>query len=107
LHRYVVGIGIASQEMVQQQGNVSCTLAESRQMDRYNVDAIVEILAKPAALDHLFEVFVGSRDEPEINLLGGLAAYTGYRSIFQYSQELRLQRQSEGRNLVKEQRAGI
>ena len=72
-----------------------------------DVDAVVEIFAEFAGASHFFERLVGGADQPEIDLAEGAAAEALNLVIFEDAEQLGLQRQGEGRNLVEKERAAV
>src|SRR5574338_89139 len=64
-------------EMLRQQQNIGLTLAQRRQKDRENIQAIIEVLAKFPCTDRFFEVFVRRCDKPYVRLycLGSAEAF--------------------------------
>ena len=53
--------------MLYQQWNVFDAFQQRRDVDRYNVDAVVEVLAKFLLSDKAFQVAVGGGDNPGLN----------------------------------------
>ena len=73
--------------------------------DRENSEAIVQIAAKFARLDHPGKVAIGSSDETNIDRNRSSAAKPLYFLFLQRPQEFGLQFQWQVPNLVQEQRA--
>lgn len=76
-----------------QQRDIVRTLAQRRQMDRKDVQTIVEIAAELAIGDHLPEIAVGGGDQPDIGADQLVAAETFKLLFLQNPQQLRLQLQ--------------
>ena len=55
------------QEQIDQDRNIVAALAERRQVERDDVESVEQIAAEPAALDLLFEIAVGRREEPNVD----------------------------------------
>ncbi len=90
-----------------EQGNVAVTFAQRGKLNRNNVDAVVEILAEAAGVNHLFQVFMGGADQPKVDLALGAAAQALHHMIFQHPQQLGLERKGEGRDLIQKECALI
>src|SRR4029077_9314028 len=83
---------------------VARSLAQRGQQNGYHINAVIEVLAEAPGSDHFLEVFVGGGNEPEIDFLGRLAPDTRHRPILQHAQQLALQGQAQGGDLVQKQR---
>ena len=55
------------EEMVHQQLHIAVTLAQRRQGNRDNIEAVIEILAEFAFTDKLFQILVGRGHNPDID----------------------------------------
>ena len=55
--------------MLHQRGNILLAFPQRREGDRHNVQAIVQIFAKPAGADQLGQIFVGGSNQPDIHFL--------------------------------------
>ena len=53
--------------MIGQERHPSGTLPQSRHMDVEHVETIKKILAKPFLFNRLFQIFIGRRDDPNID----------------------------------------
>ena len=80
--------------MVQQQGYVPGPVPQRRQNNGYDVNAVVEGFTETAGSYQFLQVFVGCRDEAEVDLFGALSPDPGHDPVFQHAQELGLQRQT-------------
>src|SRR5438105_2689162 len=97
-------LGEPAEEMLGQARNILPALAQRRERDRNYVEAIEEVLAELALVDHLLEIAVGGSDDPDVDgdRLGGadgtdLAALEG-------AQELDLEGRRHLADLVEQQR---
>jgi hypothetical protein len=70
-----------------------------------DVDSIVEILAKPLVLDHLFELAVRRGDEADVDRHLALGADRPDLALLNRAQELGLERQRHLADLVEKQRS--
>ncbi len=62
-------------EMPGQKGNILAPLPQRRQLQGEDVQAIVEIGAKAAGGDGLFEIAIGGGDHPHVDLQGARAPH--------------------------------
>jgi hypothetical protein len=60
--------------VIHQQRQVPGPFAQRGNHDGHDIDAVVKVFAKPAGLDHTFQVLIRSRHEPEVDLLAHLPA---------------------------------
>ena len=93
--------------MLRQQGNVFAPLAQRHRLDREDVEAEVEILAKTAALHFLLEVAVGGGDQAHVDRAGAFFADALEIALLQHAQQLALQFERDFADLVEEQRAAV
>ncbi len=93
------------EKMFAKQRDVSRSLPEGRKLNRYHVDAIVKILAKPARSHHLLQRLIGCADKAKIDLTKCSAAQTLDVMILEHAQKLGLQRQRKRCDLIQKQRA--
>ena len=82
-------------------------LAERRQADRYDIQAIVEVLAKQALPDHLTEIAVRRRHDPDIGLDGRTAANHGVFAFLQHAQQAGLGVHRHIADFIEEKRAAF
>ena len=94
-------------EVMHEQRDVLGPLAQRRQVQREHVDAVIEILAKPAACNELLELAIGRGDDPDVDAPILIVADPAELLRLQDSQQLRLQRQRQLADLVEEQRPGV
>src|SRR5271169_6745 len=93
--------------MVGQKGNVAFPLAQRRKQNRYHIDSIIQILAKPTLLHRFFQILVGCSDQAKVNLLGEFAADTLNRMVFNSPQEFALYPRTQGPNLIEKKGAAV
>ncbi len=72
-------------------------------MNRNDVDAEEEVLPESLAVDHLLEILVGGRDNPNIHGYGSMVPNPLELFCFKDSEELHLCGQGDVRNLIKEE----
>src|ERR1700733_2122258 len=77
-------------KVADQERNVSGTFAQRWDADRKYVQAIVQVAAKLAILHHCFEITIGRRYQPHIDLFRSVAAQLFKLTFLQSAQELRL-----------------
>ena len=90
-------------EVANQQRNVLGTLAQRRNADRKDVQPIIQVAAKLAILDHLFEIAIRGRHQAHIHLLGASAAQPLKLAFLQSAQQLGLNLEGNVANLVQKQ----
>ena len=61
-------LGVALQEELDQERDVVAALAEGGQVDRHDVEPVVQVLAEPAGVDLVEQVAVGRGDDPGVDL---------------------------------------
>ena len=80
-----------------QRGNIFRAIAERRQVDGENGQAIPEIFAKSAFGDHRLQVAMGGGDDADIDMNLALAADALERAVLQNAQIGGLERRAEVR----------
>ena len=90
-----------------QQWNILFAFRESRQFNRKDAQAIIEIAAKPFRLALRFQIAVRCCDDSNINHPAPFFAHTLEFAFLQNSQQLALQIEWNFANLVKKQRTTI
>ena len=83
----------ALDEMLDQHRDVLAPLAQRRHLDRNDVEAIEQILAKLAVGDQLAQVAVGGGNHAHVDALRALGAERLELALLQHAQQLRLHRQ--------------
>lgn len=103
----VVGDAVGAEEVLAEERDVAGALAERGEVDGDDVDAVVEVFAEAAGVDHLFEVFVGGADEAEVDFAKGATAEALDHVVFEDAQEFGLEREGEGGDFVEEEGSGV
>src|SRR3546814_5421369 len=93
--------------MADEVGNVVGALAQRRQPDRHDVEAIEQILAEGALTDELAQVAVRRGDDPHVRLDRRAAADGGVLALLQHTQQPRLGLERHVADLVEKQRAAL
>jgi hypothetical protein len=93
------------QVVVGQFGNVVEALAQRRQADRHDVEAVEQILAEEALLDLAAKVAMGRRHDSHIGLDRRATADRHVFAFLQHAQKARLRLGRHVADLVEEQRA--
>ena len=96
-----------SQKMFGEEWNILTALPEGGQIQRNDVDAVVEVFAELPLANEVFEVLVRRCDDTHIHLDGLYATDSGELSFLQDAQQLGLRHGAEVADLVEEERAGI
>ena len=71
------------------------------------MDTVVEVFAEFAGARHLFQRLIGGADEPEIDLAALPPTQPLHLPVFEHAQQLGLQRQGQGGNLIQKKGAGV
>ncbi len=80
-------------------------LAQRRQLDRDDAEAVIEVLAKAPGGDGARQIDVGRGENARIHRARGALAEAAELALLDQAQELHLQRQRHVADLVQEQRA--
>ena len=91
--------------MQRQRRNVVDALAQRRDRQRKDTQAIVEIGPERSVFDHLHQIAVRRRDDPHVHLLGSRAPEPLELTLLQDAQQLGLYFRRNVADLVQEQRA--
>src|SRR5436190_1232586 len=83
------------------------SLAQRGNDDRDDVEPVEQIFLELAVGDHLTDVAVGGRDDAQVDALGPLGAERLELALLQHTQQLRLQRETHGADLVEEDRPAV
>src|SRR5262249_25228817 len=94
-----------AQELADQQRNVLDALAQRRDAQGNDVDAVVEVLAHPALGDGRGEVHVGRADDAHVDLDAPVRAQLLDLALLEHAQQLQLHVERDALDLVEEQRA--
>src|ERR1700761_3505111 len=95
------------EEVAGDEQDVLVALAQGRQLDRDDVQPVVEILAEAPGLDLGQGIAVGGADDADIDLLGDVAADALDAAALDEAQQLDLERGVHLANLVEEQGAAV
>ena len=106
-HRLLVLLADLLGEVLDEQGDIVGAVAQRRQDDGDDVEAVVEVIAESALADHRLEVAVRRRDDAHIDVNGFLTADAVEFLLLQDAQELDLQVLVELPDLVEEDRAAV
>src|SRR5438552_3487761 len=101
---FVEPLGVATHETLGQDRNVLGPFAQGWQPDGNDVDAVVEIIAKPLFLDRPLQVHVGCDDEPKPRLDGLHATDALDFTLLNGTQQFGLQVQPQFPDLVEKER---
>src|ERR1017187_296883 len=104
VHRGAVGRVRLLEEAAHEGLDVGGALAERRQVDGNDVEAVEEVLAELAGLHHALEVAVRGRHDAHVNGHRLRAAHTLDLLLLQGTQDLPLKGQREVADLVEEER---
>jgi hypothetical protein len=98
---------VAVDEEVDQRQNVFFAIAQRRNEDGNDRQAVIEVLAKLALAHRFFQIAVGSGDHAHIHLHVADAADAANDLIFEHAQQFGLQQGRKFADLVEKQRAAI
>src|SRR5208337_1579150 len=87
--------------------DVFLPLPERRNLQGYNVDAVIQVFAKAPSLNGCFQILIGSRDEPYVQLGPFGAAHRPDHLIFDHAQQLRLKSHAHIADLIEEHGAAF
>src|SRR3989441_1704106 len=93
--------------MTGQQWNVLRPVPQGRHPQGHDVEPVEKILAKFAPTDALFQVLIGRRDEPYVDLLGPRPPDRAHLAILDYAQQPGLERERQVSDLVQEHAAAV
>ena len=93
--------------MVDQDGEVVEALAEGRQVDGKDVEAVVEVLSKRTLFNHILERAVGGRDNADVDTDGFGAADPLKFPLLEGAEELYLDLHRQIADLVEKERAAV
>ena len=98
---------VLREKMLQQNRNIAPPLAQRRQVELTDADAVEKVLTKLPLLDQVPELLVGGHQEPEIDLDAFDAPQRLDHVVFQHAQELGLNRVAHLVDFVKKERAAM
>ena len=94
-------------EVIDQHGDVFAPLAQRQNLNRDDVQPIVEVLLEPRLGDHLLQIAVGRRDHAHLHALRPLGAERLEFALLQHAQQLRLDGGRHRADLVEEDRSAV
>src|SRR5262249_26071625 len=95
------------EEVADQKRNVLSSLAQGGEVDRDDIEAIVQVLPEGARFERVAKVLVGRRENPDVHPYRLGPADAGEVASLEGSEELGLQRQGERPDLVKKNGAAV
>ncbi len=93
------------QRMLRQHGDVFASLAQRRQVQGDDIEAVIQVVAKLAEGDGGVEIAVGGGDDAHVHIHRLRRAQRAHLALLQHAQQLDLQRQRHIADLVEKQRA--
>src|SRR5262245_44767089 len=99
--------GDLAHEVLDECRNVLAPLAERRHVDGHDVEPVVEVLTERALAHRAPEIHVRRRQDPHVDRHRADPAEPLDLALLQDAQELRLQVEAQGADLVEEQRAAV
>ena len=94
-------------EVLDQARDVPFALAQRRDVDRHDVEAVQQVFAEPALADLLVEALVGRGDDPHVDVDRLARPDARNDALLQRAQHLGLGREAHVSDLVEEQRAAV
>src|SRR5438477_6379149 len=91
--------------MMHEERDVSCALTKRRHLDGENAQPVIEVAPELVVCDHPFQITMGRRDQPRVDLLCPRAPQALEFTLLQDTQELGLEFQGDVTDLVQKQRA--
>ena len=95
------------EEMVDQQRDVVAPLAQRRELDADDLEAMIKVLAELPLGDGVGQVAVGGRDQTDVDLDRLVGAHADDLAAFEHAEQLDLDRDRHVADLVEEQRAAV
>src|SRR5690606_16424325 len=86
---------------------IAFALTQRRQEDRHHADAIIEVGAKLAFLNRLFQIAIGRADKTNVDLHRARSADALELALLQHAQQLGLEGRRDVSDLVEEQSAAV
>src|SRR5579885_1181665 len=96
-----------AQEMLYQRLDILRSFAQGRQCNGNDLESVEEIVSKRFACDGCLQIDIGSGDDAQVNMEFFCAADAAKAARLQKAQELGLQDQWHGADLVEEERPAI
>lgn len=97
--------GVAFYEAGYECGNIFFAFAQGGQVDREDMEAVVEIASEPAGLYFFFEVAVGGCDDADVDFDGAIATDAFDLFFLEEAQEFDLEFEGEFTDLIEEEGA--
>src|ERR1700719_4707513 len=104
---FVHGGGELFDEVANKFRNIRFSLAERRQRNRKNIQAIVQVLSEFTVTDHLPQISIGGRDDTNIDARGTGAAYGLELALLEDTEQLGLKLQRHVSDFIKKQCASV
>jgi hypothetical protein len=105
--RQIASGAVLGEVVVEQEGDVAFAVAEWRECDGDDTDAVEEVFAELALVDHLLKVVVGGSNEAEVDLARTLGADTLDGLFLEDAEQLALEEEWERADLVEEEGAAV
>ena len=93
--------------MINENRNILFAVPKRRHHEIDDINTIIKIFPERTELDHLFEIFVGGRDQTNIHLALFRSAHRSERAFLKNTKELHLHRGRHISDFVQEQRAFV
>ncbi len=107
LRRHAVLDAGARQEVLGQAHDVLAALPERGHRHREHREPVVEVLAEAPLPNGRPQIFVGGREDPDVDRFVACAPEPAHRALLEDLEELRLQRLGEESDLVEKDRAPV
>ena len=105
--RTVESLCVQGEEVTGQQDHVPVSFPKGGNLQRHDVQAIVEIFAKPAPSDLFRQVSIRRSHQAEVGMQDAIRADPGKGFLFEDPQELALDRKGQLPHLIEEQSAPV
>src|SRR5579885_598427 len=93
------------QELADEQRDVLDALAQRRNAQRHDVDAVVEVLPHPSLRHELGQVHVGRADDPHVHLDAAVRAELLDLPLLEHAEQLELHVERDALDIVEKERA--
>lgn len=94
-------------KIIDEQRNIVFPAAQRYRFDRKNIQAVIEILAESALANLIHNVFIGCRNNPDVNRSNIAAADADNGFFLNRAQQSRLKFQRGFGNFIKKNRAPV
>ena len=95
-------LGKASEKKIGEIGNIFLALAQRRNVDGHDVEAVIKVLAEGSLLQRGAQIAIGGGEQADINLDGARAAQALKFALLEHAQKLDLRDGRNVANLVEE-----